>query len=362
LTRKSNYFEARLLFIRQWKMYVAQVRRKTTTAREGEMNKRKLSSFALCAVLFALCSSAEAQQQAKVAKIGWLGARPASAGGQETIRRMLRDLGYVEGKNIAFEYRYADNELDRLPALADELVRLKVDLLLTPSTPEALAAKKASMTIPIVFISVGDPIAAGLVDSLARPGGNITGFTNISAVLAGKRLELLKETVPKLSRLAVLWDSLSPSVTQVRKESQLAARELGLQLHFMEVSNANQYEVVFKEATKARSVALAVIQSPFMNSHQKLITDLATRHRLPAIYPRGDWIANGGLMSYGPDQAEPYRRVAVFVDKILKGTKPSEIPVEQPTKFEFIINLKAAKQIGLTIPPDVLARATKIIR
>jgi putative ABC transport system substrate-binding protein len=362
LTRKSNYFEARLLFIRQWKMYVAQVRRKTTTAREGEMNKRKLSSFALCAVLFALCSSAEAQQQAKVAKIGWLGARPASAGGQETIRRMLRDLGYVEGKNIAFEYRYADNELDRLPALADELVRLKVDLLLTPSTPEALAAKKASMTIPIVFISVGDPIAAGLVDSLARPGGNITGFTNISAVLAGKRLELLKETVPKLSRLAVLWDSLSPSVTQVRKESQLAARELGLQLHFMEVSNANQYEVVFKEATKARSVALAVIQSPFMNSHQKLITDLATRHRLPAIYPRGDWVANGGLMSYGPDQVEPYRRVAVFVDKILKGTKPAEIPVEQPTKFEFIINLRTAKQIGLTIPPNVLVRADKVIR
>jgi putative tryptophan/tyrosine transport system substrate-binding protein len=318
--------------------------------------------LAVGAVLFALCLPAEAQQQAKVPKIGWLGARPASAGGQETLRHMLRDLGYVEGKNIAFEYRYADNKLDRLPALADELVRLNVDLLLTPSTPEALAAKNASRTIPIVFVGVGDPIAAGLVDSLARPGGNITGFTNISPVLAGKRLELLKETVPKLSRLAVLWDSLNPSVTEARKESQWAARELGLQLHFMEVSNANQYELVFKEATKARSVALAVIQSPFMNSHQKLITDLATRHRLPAIYPRGDWVANGGLMSYGPDQVEPYRRVAVFVDKILKGTKPAEIPVEQPTKFEFIINLRTAKQIGLTIPPNVLARADKVIR
>jgi putative ABC transport system substrate-binding protein len=324
--------------------------------------KAKILVYALPGLILATIHLAEAQQPTKVPKIGWLGARPASAGGQETLRHMLRDLGYVEGKNIAFEYRYADNKLDRLPALADELVRLKVDLLLTPSTPEALAAKNASRTIPIVFVGVGDPIAAGLVDSLAWPGGNITGFTNISPVLAGKRLELLKETVPKLSRLAVLWDSLNPSVTEARKESQLAARELGLQLHFMEVSNANQYEVVFKEATKARSVALAVIQSPFMNSHQKLITDLATRHRLPAIYPRGDWVANGGLMSYGPDQVEPYRRVAVFVDKILKGTKPAEIPVEQPTKFEFIINLKAAQQIGLTIPPNVLMRADRVIR
>ena len=275
---------------------------------------------------------------------------------------MLRDLGYVEGKNIAFEYRFADNKLDRLPALADELVRLKVDVLVTPGINEALAAKNATRTIPIVFMISADPVAAGLVDSLARPGGNITGFTDIGAVLAGKRLELLKETVPKLSRVAVLWDPQNPSSAQEWKESQLPARELGLQLHSMEVSSADKYESAFKEATKARSAALASTSNALANSNQKRIADLATKNRLPAIYPREDWIASGGLMSYGPDRADVYKRVAVFVDKILKGTKPADLPVEQPTKFEFIINLKAAKQIGLTIPPNVLARADKVIK
>jgi putative ABC transport system substrate-binding protein len=275
---------------------------------------------------------------------------------------MLRDLGYVEGKNIAFEYRFADNKLDRLPALADELVRLKVDVLFTPGINEALAAKNATRTIPIVFMSSGDPVAAGLVDSLARPGGNITGFTDIGAVLAGKRLELLKETVPKLSRVAVLWDPQNPSSAQQWKESQLPARELGLQLHSMEVSSADKFESAFKEATKARSGALASTSNALANSNQKRIADLATKNRLPAIYLREDWVASGGLMSYGPDRADVYKRVAVFVDKILKGTKPADLPVEQPTKFEFIINLKAAKQIGLTIPPNVLARATKVIK
>ena len=275
---------------------------------------------------------------------------------------MLRDLGYVEGKNIAFEYRFADNKVDRLPALADELVRLKVDVLVTPGINEALAAKNATRTIPIVFMISADPVVAGLVDSLARPGGNITGFTDIGAVLAGKRLELLKETVPKLSRVAVLWDPQNPSSAQVWKESQLPARELGLQLHSMEVSSADKYESAFKEATKARSGALASTSNALANSNQKRIADLATKNRLPAIYPREDWITNGGLMSYGPDRADVYKRVAVFVDKILKGTKPADLPVEQPTKFEFIINLKAAKQIGLTIPPNVLARADRVIK
>jgi len=275
---------------------------------------------------------------------------------------MLRDLGYVDGKNIAFEYRYADTKLDRLPALAEELVRLKVDVLLTPGTPGALALKNATRTIPIVFTDVTDPEAVGLIDSLARPGGNVTGFTSIEAVLAGKRLELLKETVAKLSRVAVLWNPQDPSSAQQWKESQLAARELRLQLHSMEVSSADILESAFKGAIKARSAGLSVLSSALAASNQKRIVDLAAKNRLPAIYVQGSYVSNGGLMSYGADQAERYRRVAVFIDKILKGTKPSEIPVEQPMRFEFIVNLIAAKQIGLTIPPNVLVRAQKVIR
>jgi putative ABC transport system substrate-binding protein len=275
---------------------------------------------------------------------------------------MLRDLGYVEGKNIAFEYRYTEGKLDRLAAFADELIRLKVDVFLTSSTPETLAVKNATSTIPIVFYSGGDPVAGGLVDSLARPGGNITGFTFISPVLAGKRLELLKEAIPKLSRVAVLWDPQDPGSAQEWKESQLPARELGLQLHSMEVSSADKVESAFNEATKARSAALAVTRSSVINRNQKRIADLAAKNRLPAIYPRGDFVDSGGLMSYGADQIEPYRRIASMVDKILKGTKPADIPVEQPTKFEFIVNLRTAKQIGLTIPPNVLVRADKVIR
>ncbi|HEV8725410.1 MAG TPA: ABC transporter substrate-binding protein [Candidatus Binatia bacterium] len=316
-----------------------------------------LATFLLTAV-----SSAEAQQPAKTPKIGWLSARRALNSGQEIIVRMLRDLGYVEGKNIAFEYRYADDKLDRFPALADELVRLKVDVLLTPGTPGALALKNATKTIPIVFADVTDPVAAGLVESLARPGGNITGFTSIEAVLAGKRLELLKETVSNLSRVAVLWDPQSPTSTQEWKESQMAAQNLGLQLHSMAVSRADKYESAFKEAMRAHSAALAVWSTPLAASHQERIAELATKNRLPAIYAQGNFIVNGGLMSYGADRTERYKRVAVFVDKILKGAKPADLPVEQPTKFEFIINLKAAKQIGLTIPPNVLARADKVIR
>jgi ABC-type uncharacterized transport system substrate-binding protein len=296
---------------------------------------KKIVVFFLAASIVACFHVAEAQQQ--VPKIGFLGTRPAPASGQE-LWREPRELGYVEGKNLAIEFRYADNKLDRLPALADELVRLKVDMLVTPSTNEALAAKNATRTIPIVFLSVGDPVAAGLVDSLARPGGNITGFTTISAVLAGKRLELLKETVSKLSRVAVLWNPRTSP--QQWKESQLAAHELGLQLHSMEVSSADKYEGAIKEAAKTRGTALAVTQSPLNNSNQKRIVDLAAKNRLPAIYPRTDFVESGGLMSYGANRTEPYRRVASMVDKILKGRKPADLPVEQPTKFEFIVELK----------------------
>ena len=325
---------------------------------------KNIVRLGLSAILFALSVPAEAQEQAKVRKIGSLGTRPASGAGSgsEVIRRELHALGWVEGKNIAIEYRSADNKFDRLPALAGELVRLRVDVILTPSPPAALAAKHATTTIPIVFNSISDPVALGLVDSLARPGGNITGVTNIASELTGKRLEILKETIPKLSRVAVLWSPQAPSSANPWKESQLAAKELGLQLHSMEVNSADKYESAFKEAIKAGSAALAVTLSPLANANQKRIADLAAKNQLPAIYPRGDYVASGGLMSYGADQAEAYKRVAVFVDKILKGAKPADLPVEQPRKFEFIINLKAAKQIGLTIPPNVLVRADRVIR
>ena len=326
------------------------------------MKRAAVPSILVVVVLLAVAVIAETQQQAKVSKIGWLSARATSNSGQEVIVRMLRDLGYVESKNIAFEYRYANNQLDRFPALADELVRLKVDVLLTPGTPGALAFKNATKTIPILFLDVTDPVAAGLVDSIARPGGNITGFSSIEAVLAGKRLELLKEAVPKISRVAVLWNPHDPSSAQQWKESQLAARELGLQLHSMEVGSADQLESAFKKANQVRSSALFVISSALAFSNQNRIAGLAIKYRLPAIYTRRDFVDSGGLISYGSDQAERLRRAAVMVDKILKGTKPADIPVEQPTKFELVINLKAAKQIGVTIPPNVLARADKVIR
>ena len=232
-------------------------------------------------------------------------------------------------------------------------------MLIAPSTNEARAAKNATKTIPIVFSS-NDPVGSGLVDSLARPGGNLTGFSTIASELGGKRLELLKETIPKLVRVAFLWNPQTSSLAW--KEIQLPAKELGLQLHSMEVSSADKIDTAFTAAQKAGSAALAVALGPLINSHQKRIVELAAKNRLPAIYSRADFVESGGLMSYGADQEEPYRRIAVMVDKILKGAKPADLPVEQPTKFELIINLRAAKQIGLTIPPNVLARANKVIK
>src|SRR6266550_6836615 len=312
------------------------------------MNKKIL--WLLAIFLVSAVSIAEAQQQFKVFKIGWLGmCSPSSVSRYEEFRRALRDLGYVEGKNITFEYRSADNKLDRLPSLAEELVRLKADVIITRGTPEALALKNATNTIPIVFFDVTDPVGAGLVNSLARPGGNITGFSSIEALLAGKRLELLKEAVPKISRVAVLWNPHDPSSVQQWKESQLAARELGLQLHSMEVSGADQFENAFKAATQMRSSALFAVSNALAASDQTRLTELATRYRLPAIYGQASFATNGGLISYGPDQTERFRRAAVMVDKILKGAKPADLPVEQPTKFELVINLKTAKVLKLTI-------------
>jgi putative ABC transport system substrate-binding protein len=325
--------------------------------------KSKSLFWLLTTILVTSSPAANGQQQPKIPKIGYLGVRPAASDpAPEEFARELRALGYVKGRNVIFEYRTADDQLDRLPALADELVRLKVDVLVAATTPAAVAAKNATRTIPIVFHGGFDPVALGLVDSLARPGGNVTGFTAIAPALAGKRLELLKEIVPRLSRVAVLWDPDNPGSAQQWKESQLPARELGLQLHSIEVSSADKFEAAFKEATKARSGALAIMASPFFYSNQKLLADLAIKNHLPAVYPRGEFVAGGSLMSYGSDRAEIFKRTAVFVDKILKGTNPSDIPVEQPMKFEFIINLKAAKQIGLKIPPNVLVRADRVIK
>ena len=281
-----------------------------------------------------LCLAADAQQ-AKIPRIGWLGVRPAASDpARDLFGREFRALGYVEGKNIIFEYRSADDKLYRLPALADELVRLKVDVLLASLTPAAAAAKNATRTIPIVFHGGFDPVALGLVDSMARPGGNVTGFTAIAPALAGKRLELLKETLPKLSRVAVLWDPQNPGSAQQWKESQLPARELGLQLHSIEVSSADKFEAAFKEAINAHTAALAVMASPFFYSNQKQLTDLAIKNGLPVTYPREEFVTSGGLMSYGSDRSESFRRAALMVDKILKGAKPADLPVEQPTKFE----------------------------
>jgi putative ABC transport system substrate-binding protein len=324
-----------------------------------------MSTKHLCvfAILLAWFHAAEAQQPPNAATIGWLATRSAASGtGLDRLRRLLHSLGYVEGKNITFEFRSADDKIDRLPALADDLVRRKVDVIVTPSTAETLAAKKATKAIPIVCLNVGDAVALGLVDSLAHPGGNITGFSNITAIVAGKRLELLKEAIPKLSRVAVLWYPDDPGSTPQWQESERAAQKLGLQVHSMAISRVEDYESAFRKATRAGSDALAVTQGPLSISHQKDIAGFAIKYRLPTMMPRGDFVDRGGLISYGPDRDEPYRRVASMVDRILKGAKPADLPVEQPTKFELVINLKAAKQIGLTIPPNVLARADRVIK
>jgi putative ABC transport system substrate-binding protein len=325
---------------------------------------KKAIIFLLVGLTLTSYRLAEAQQAAKVAKIGWLvGFSAASMASQrDEILRLLRELGYIESKNIAFEYRYADNKLDRLPALADELVSLKVDVLLVRAPRPALAAKNATRTIPIVFYDVADPVMLGLVDSLVRPGGNLTGLTIITETLVGKRLELLKETVPKLFRVAVLWNPENPGNELQWKESQLQARALGLQLQSIEVSSADRYESAFKAAVKARAAAVAVTPDPLVTANFKLITNLLAKHHLPAIADRGEFVETGGLMSYGADQAEQVRRVVALVAKILKGAKPADIPVERPRKFELLINLKTAKQIGLTIPPNVLARADKVVK
>jgi putative ABC transport system substrate-binding protein len=302
-------------------------------------------------------------QQTKVARVGYLAAVSAAADAPraDAFRQGLRDLGYVEGQNLSIEYRYEASKFDRLPELAAELVGLKIDVLVTVTTNAAIAGKNAAGRVPLVFMGVTDPIGAGLVESLARPGGNRTGITNIASALTAKRLELLKEVAPKLSRLAVLWDPNGPGSTPQWKENQVAAGGLGLTVLSVEVSSADKYEDAFREAIKAGSTAMAVTLNPVANSNQKRIADLAISNRIPTICARTDYTANGCLMSYGPSYTGEGRDGARYVAKILKGAKPADLPVEQPTKFELVINLKTAKAIGLTIPQSVLQRADQVI-
>ena len=325
---------------------------------------RKIFCFALGAMLFALCSSVEPQQPKKVPRIVYLAASPASAnaGRLEAFRQGLRDIGYVEGENIVIETRYADGKFDRLPALAAELVRLKVDVIITAGPPVTRAVKEATATIPVVMAQDGDPVGNGFVASLARPGGNITGMSQLAAEISGKQLELLKETVPKLSRVAVLGTSTRPGNAQALKETELAAETFGVRLQYLDVRGPKDIETAFREARQGRAGAVLVLQSPVFTSQRTQVAEFAAKTRLPAIYPQTEYTEAGGFMCYGVNTPDLFRRAAYHVDKILKGAKPADLPVEQPTKFELVINLKAAKQIGLTIPPNVLARADKVIR
>jgi putative tryptophan/tyrosine transport system substrate-binding protein len=319
--------------------------------------------FALCALLFALCSPAEGQQPGKVPQIGYLAAGTTGSASPrvEAFRLSLRALGYVEGKDIVIQYRNAGGKVDQVASNAVELVRLKVDIIVTAGPTDTRAAKEATSTIPIVMTQDPDPIGNGFVASLARPGGSITGLSRLAPELSGKQLELLKEIVPKLSRVAVFGTSTEPGNAQSLRETELAAGVLGVRLQYADILASKDVETAFKTARTGRADAVLVLASPIL-TQRKQIADHGLKSRIPAIYDRREFVDVGGLMSYGVNISDLDRRAATYVDKILKGAKPADLPVEQPTKFEFVINLKAAKQIGLMIPPNVLARADKVIK
>src|SRR4030095_2443744 len=327
--------------------------------------KKKIIVLTLCAMLFALSYSASAQQPTKVPRIGYLSGSSLStdAARVAAFQHGLRDLGYVEGKNIVIEWRSAEGKLDRNLAHAAELVRLKVDVIVAAGGTEIRAARKATATVPIVMIRGGDPIGSGFVASLARPGGNITGLATLRPELSGKRLELLKEIVPKLSRVAVFGSSGFAEYALVLREIEIAAGPLGIKLQSLDIQSPKDFESAFQAAAKGRADAVLFrVRAPVLSPHRTEVAALAVKSRLPAIYETAEEVDAGGLMSYGVNDNDLYRRAATYVDKILKGRKPADLPVEQPTKFDFIINLKAAKQIGLTIPPNVLVRADKVIK
>ena len=322
-------------------------------------------TLALCAVLSALSFQAEAQQAEKVPRIGYLSGSPASSikARTEAFRQGLRDLGYVEGKNIVIEWRSGEGKRDRFRAVAADLVRLKVDLIVTAGPLVTRAAKQATSTIPIVMAQDPDPVGNGFVASLARPGGNITGLSTLAPGLTGKQLELLKEIVPKLSRVAVFETSTRPGNAQTLREVELAAGAFGVQLQYLDILSPKDIETAFQAAVREQADgALWFVTGSIGNPHRKKIADLAVSSRLPVIYNLPDHVEAGGLMFYGVNTVDLDRRAAVYVHKVLEGAKPADLPVEQATKFELVINLKAAKQIGLTIPPNVLARADRVIR
>ena len=323
---------------------------------------RKIVIWLLTTFFLTTASLAEAQQTARVSRIGFLVASTASnyATRIETFRQALRELGYIEGKNIVIEYRFGEGREDRLRELAAELVSLNVDLIVTAAG--ARFAKDATKTIPIVFAATADPVATGLVDSLARPGGNLTGLTVFGPELTGKRIELLKEAFPRITRVAFLWNPSAPIDPILLKEAEAVSGVLKLQIRPLEIRSLNDFDTAFSKATREVVHGLTMTLNPFLNTHRARILDFATKNRIPAIFGAPEIVEGGGLMSYSPDYVEQFRRVAVMVDKILKGTKPADIPVEQPMRFEFVINLNAAKRIGVTIPPNVLVRATRVIR
>src|SRR5207253_4740524 len=326
--------------------------------------KNKTIGLVLGALFFALCFYANAQQPAKVPRIGFLSSlSPAAVSARmDAFRQGLRELGYVEGKNIVIESRWAEGKSERLPELAAELVRLKVDVIVTGGPSVNRFAKEATVTIPIVLAFDNDPVGNGFAASLARPGGNVTGLSALSPEISGKQLELLKEIVPTLSRVAVLGNSAEPANALVLREVELAAGAFGVKLQYLDVLGPKDIETAFRAASKGRADAVLVLLSPVVISHRTQLVEIALKSRLPAIYFRPEFVEDGGLMSYATSFADLSRRAATYVDKILKGAKPADLPVEQPTKFELVINLKTAKQIGLTIPPDVLLRADKVIR
>lgn len=327
------------------------------------VNRRRLLCAAAVWPALAWAGAARAQAPAKIRRIGLLSPwTPAEAAPwHQAFRIGLRDLGWVEGRNISIEYRYAEGRSDRLPDLAADLVSLKVDVIVASIGPDALAAQKATRAIPIVIASGADPVATGLAESLARPAGNVTGLSQMSPELAGKRLELLKDIVPKLSRVAVFWNPQNPLSTLAWKEIQLPARQLGVQLHSLEVRSPDDFDQAFEGATKTRAGALLVLPDRVMVTNLKRIAGLAVKSRLPSIFHASEFADAGGLATYGPDRADLFRRAAIYVDKILKGAKPGDLPVEQPTRFELVINLKTAKALGITISQSIMLQATRVI-
>ena len=319
--------------------------------------------MALCTVLFALCVSAHAQQPTKIPRIGLLfTATPSAAAARiEAFRQGLRELGYVEGKNILIEQRYAEGQLNHMNELAAELVRLKVDVIVTIGPAATRPAKEATTAIPIVMGVDDDPVGNGFVASLARPGGNITGLASLAPEIGGKQLELLKEIVPRLSRVAVLGTSTQPGNAQSLREAEVAAGALAVKLQYLDVLSPKDIEPVFRTASNGRAEAVLVLRASVFFSHRKQIVDLAAKRQLPAMYYTTEYVEEGGLMTYGVSITDLFRRAATYVDKILKGARPAELPIEQPTKFELVINLKTAKALGLTIPPSLLARADQVI-